>query len=193
MLRGEKGILRAMTRDDLAQLCEFNNDVGVEQAGAGDPPMPLSLARLQAEFDARVSQGGRDDAGFAIEATDKPTGKFIGQCALFQFDHTAQTCMLGITIGDKAYWGRGYGRDAVRVLLDYAFRLRNMRRVCLSVNGNNERGMRAYKACGFIEEGRLRSHVWSDGAYIDLVYMGVLRTEWDAQSIPGSRLHITCA
>ena len=180
MLRGEKVILRALTRDDLAQLCEFNNDVEVELAGGGDPPMPQALARLQAEFDSRVGQGGRDDAGFAIEADSK----FIGQCALFQFDHTAQTCMLGITIGDKAYWGRGYGRDAVRVLLDYAFRLRNLRRVCLSVNDNNERGIRAYKACGFIEEGRLRSHVWSNGAYIDLVYMGILRTEWDVHSTP---------
>lgn len=178
MLRGEKVILRALTREDLAQLCAFNNDVEVELAGGGDPPMPQSLARLQAEFDARVSQGGRDDAGFAIEAD----GKFIGQCALFQFEHTAQTCMLGITIGDKAYWGRGYGRDAVRVLLDYAFRLRNLHRVWLSVNGNNERGLRAYKACGFVEEGRLRAHAWSNGAYIDLVHMGILRTEWAAQS-----------
>ena len=140
--------------------------------------MPQPLARLQAEFDTRVGQGGRDDAGFAIEAD----GKFIGQCALFQFDHTAHTCMLGITIGDHAYWGRGYGRDAVRVLLDYAFRLRNMHRVYLSVNGNNERAMRAYKACGFVEEGRLRSHAWSDGAYIDLVYMGILCDEWQAQT-----------
>jgi len=182
MLQGEKVLLRALTRDNLERLCQFNNDVEVELAGGGDPPMPQSLARLQAEFDGRVGQGGRDDAGFAIEAIDQPTGKFIGQCALFQFDHTAQTCMLGITIGDKAYWGRGYGRDAVRVLLDYAFRLRNLRRVCLSVNGNNERGMRAYHACGFIEEGRLRAHVWSNGAYIDLVYMGILRDEWQAQS-----------
>ncbi len=174
MLQGEKVLLRALTRDDLELLCQFNNDVEVELAGGGDPPMPQSLARLQAEFDTRVSQGGRDDAGFAIEAD----GKFIGQCALFQFDATAQSCMLGITIGDKNYWGRGYGRDAVRVLLDYAFRLRNMRRVYLSVNGNNERAIRAYKACGFVEEGRLRSHAWSNGAYIDLVYMGILRDEW---------------
>ncbi|MFN8485988.1 MAG: GNAT family protein [Caldilineaceae bacterium] len=174
MLQGEKVLLRALTREDLELLCQFNNDVEVELAGGGDPPMPQSLARLQAEFDTRVSQGGRDDAGFAIEAD----GKFIGQCALFQFDATARTCMLGITIGDKAYWGRGYGRDAVRVLLDYAFRLRNMRRVYLSVNGNNERAIHAYRACGFVEEGRLRGHVWSNGMYIDLVYMGILRDEW---------------
>ncbi len=174
MLQGEKVLLRAMNRDDLERLCEFNNDVDVELAGGGDPPMPQTLARLQAEFDTRVSQGGRDDASFAIVVD----GQMIGQCALYQFDATAHTCMLGITIGDKRYWGQGYGRDAVRLLLDYAFRLRNQHRVYLSVNGNNERAIRAYKACGFVEEGRLRSHAWSNGAYIDLVYMGILRTEW---------------
>jgi RimJ/RimL family protein N-acetyltransferase len=174
MLKGQKVILRAMEREDLARLHSFNNDLEVELAGGGDPPMPQSLARLQAEYESQAGQGGRDGAGFAIEAD----GQLIGQCALFQFDHTGQTCMLGITIGDKTYWGQGYGREAVSLLLGYAFRLRNMRRVYLSVNGTNERAIRAYQACGFVEEGRLRQHVWSDGHYIDLVYMGVLREEW---------------
>jgi RimJ/RimL family protein N-acetyltransferase len=175
MLKGQKVILRAVTRDDLERLCEFNNDVDVEVAGGGDPPMPQSLARLHAEYDANVSKGGRDGPSFAIEAD----GQCIGQCALFQFDDVAQTCALGITIGDKDYWGRGYGRDALRLLLDYAFRLRNVRRVYLTVNSTNERAIRAYYACGFVEEGRLRKHVWSDGQYIDLVQMGILRDEWE--------------
>jgi RimJ/RimL family protein N-acetyltransferase len=46
------------------------------------------------------------------------------------------------------------------------------------VNGTNERAIRAYRACGFVEEGRLRQHVWSEGAYIDLIHMGILRKEW---------------
>lgn len=173
MLKGEKVILRAVERVDLPKLCAFNNDVEVELASGGDPPLPQSLARLEAEFDQDAAKGGRGD-GFAIEAIapDGGPNTLIGQCALFQFDPVARTCALGITIGDKAYWGKGYGRDAVRLLLDWAFRLRNFRKVWLSVWGNNERGIRAYKACGFIEEGRLRDHVWSAGKYVDLVYMG---------------------
>jgi RimJ/RimL family protein N-acetyltransferase len=177
MLQGEKVILRAMTREDLPLLCQYNNDVEVELAGGGDPPMPQSLERLQAEFDSRVGSGGRDDAGFAIEAD----GKFIGQCALFNFNTLSHTAELGIGIGDKTYWGKGYGSDAVRLLLDYAFRLRNLRKVYLTVNGNNERAMRSYAKCGFTEEGRLRQHVWNDGGYVDLVYMGVLREEGSAK------------
>ena len=174
MLQGKKVTLRAVSRDDLERLWQFNNDLQVELAGGGDPPMPQSLARFEAEFEAEASKGGRDDAGFVIEVD----GQCIGQCVLFNFDNVAHTCELGITIGDKAYWGQGYGRDALRVLLDYGFRLRNMRRVHLHVNGDNERAIRAYQACGFVEEGRLRQHVWSNGQYIDLLVMGLMRDEF---------------
>ena len=64
--------------------------------------------------------------------------------------------------------------DAVRVLVEYAFRYRNMRKVWLRVWGNNERGIHAYLAAGFLEEGRLRCHVWSAGEYVDLVSAGVI-------------------
>ena len=177
MLHGEKVVLRSLERDDLPLLWQWNNDLETEVAGGGDPPKPQPLARLQAEFDKGAAAGGRDNATFLIEADDKP----IGQCALFGWSETDRTCELGITIGDKAYWGHGYGRDTVRVLLEYAFRYRNYRKVFLRVWGNNERGIRAYRACGFIEEGRLRAHVWSAGRYVDLVYMGVLRDEWQSR------------
>ena len=174
MLIGEYVRLRSITRQDLPRLCEFNNDLVVELAGGGDPPIPQSLERLQAEYDQDAAKGGRDGTRFAIEAN----GQFIGQCALFNTNHTAQTCELGITIGDKAYWGQGYGRDALRLLLEYAFRYQNYRKVWLQVHAKNERAVRAYQSCGFVIEGRQREQVWSDGAYDDLLLMGVLRHDW---------------
>jgi RimJ/RimL family protein N-acetyltransferase len=177
MLRGEKVILRAVEREDLKRQWQFNNDVEVELAGGGDPPMPQSLARLEGEFEENARRGGRDGGMFAIDVD----GQYIGMCGLRQegtIATTAGTFELGITIGDKDFWGKGYGRDAVQVLLDYAFRLRNAHKVWLNVNGTNERAIRAYRACGFVQEGRLRQHVWGDAQYVDLVYMGVLRDEW---------------
>lgn len=124
MLKGERVILRALTRDD--------------------------LPRLQAEFDQRVSHEWQDGSDFAIETE----GKFIHICGLFNFDVNAHTCELGIMIGDKDSWGRGYGCEVASLLLSYAFRLRNFHKVWL------------------------RSYVWSSGSYDDLVYMGVLHKEW---------------
>ena len=176
MLIGPRVTLRALQRDDLPLLWAFNNDLAVELAGGGDPPMPQRYEQLVATFDQRAAQGGRDNADFAIEVD----GRFIGTCSLYGEDHTARTTELGIGIGDKTYWGQGYGREAVGLLLEYAFRYRNYRRVWLRVIANNERGIRAYRACGFVEEGRQREHVYSDGAYHDQVVMGILRTEWEA-------------
>ncbi|MEM9951244.1 MAG: GNAT family protein [Chloroflexota bacterium] len=175
MLTGERIRLRALERDDLGLLHQFNNDLAVELAGGGDPPMPQSLARLEAEFDQRVASGGRNGKDFAIEANDT----FIGICALFNEDNLARTTELGITIGDQHYWGKGYGRDALTLLVDYAFRYHNFRKVWLKVHASNARAVQAYERVGFTEEGRLREHVYSNGQYDDLIYMGILRSEWN--------------
>lgn len=177
MLRGEKVVLRALTREDLQRRWEFDNDPAFHLFIHDDPWEPLGLERATAHFEASLGTAERDGPQFAIEAD----GKYIGHCLLYGFDHTAHTCSLGIGIGDTAYQGHGYGREALRLLLDYAFRLRNMYKVSLTVSGDNERAIRAYRALGFVEEGRLREQAWGNGAYLDLVCMGLLRSEWEQE------------
>ena len=179
MLKGERITLRAVERDDLPRLLAFNNDIDVELAGGGDPPWPQSFARLAADFDRDTAGGGRDGNKDGVHFAIATGDEIIGICALFGVDPVGRTAELGIAIGDKAYWGQGYGREAVGLLVDYAFRLLNLRRVFLRVHGRNDRAIRAYRACGFVEEGRMRRHVWSNGNYDDLVLMGVLRDERD--------------
>lgn len=176
MLSGEKVRLRAIERSDLPRIWEFHNDLELEYLRRSEPPTPQSLARLQAQFDAEAARGGRDGTWFGIEAD----GALIGEIGLLEFQLAARTASLGIAIGDREYWCRGYGRDAIRTLLRYAFLHQNLRRVWLSVAGDNERAIRAYRACGFIEEGRLREHEWCNGKYVDLVFMAVFRADWEA-------------
>lgn len=173
MLSGKLVTLRAVEREDVPFIHASNNDLAVELAGGGDPPYPQSLARAYADFDNRSGQGGRDGSNFAIEAH----GRFIGTCSLFNHNTTAQTAELGITIGDKEYWGKGYGREAVGLLVEYGFRMLNLRRIWLQVHARNERAIRAYRAAGFEEEGRLKVHVWSNGQYDDLVLLARLRED----------------
>ena len=94
MLTGERVTLRAMRREDLPRLWEFNNDLEVELAGGGDPPMPQSLERLQADFDREAAAGGRDNAWFAIDVG----GVFVGHCGLMHFNET-----LHLRAGDR-HW-----------------------------------------------------------------------------------------
>lgn len=174
MLHGEKVTLRALAKADMAMMLRFSQDVEVEVLGGGDPPRPGSIEGWEKWYEEHVAKDDKNGTNFAIEAD----GKMIGMCGIWRFDLTAQTCMLGIGIGDREYWSKGYGRDAVCLLVDYAFRLRNFRRVWLTTSSANPRAIRCYLACGFVEEGRKRAHLWSDGEYVDEVIMGVLREEW---------------
>lgn len=85
---------------------------------------------------------------------------------------------VGIGIGDRKDWSRGYGTDAMRLALRYAFMELNLRRVSLNAFEYNPRGLRSYEKAGFRHEGRQRQYLKRDGKRWDLVYMGILREEW---------------
>lgn len=172
MLRGERVLLRPKTRHDLPRQHEMDHDLALALLAEDRPPIPRALEQLETEFDRQLADPAV--AWFAIEAD----GRFIGRCGLHAFHETDRTCQLGIVIGDPDYWGRGYGREAIGLLLVYAFCCRNMRKVCLKTGSHNARALRCYHACGFVEEGRLRQQQWCNGEYIDHVYMGILRDEW---------------
>src|SRR5262245_61997852 len=151
MLKGERVLLRAVRRDDLETYWGFRQDVEIVLLADEVPPRPRAFEEIESEWEDHQRNPG-DTLWFAIEAD----GKFIGQCLLHNFHRSNRTCELGITIGDRDYWSKGYGREVVRLLVDYAFRLLNMNRVWLTTNAGNERAIRSYSACGFREEGRLR-------------------------------------
>ncbi len=83
-------------------------------------------------------------------------------------------------IGDKSYWSRGYGTDAIVTLLRFGFDEVNLHRVALEVNEDNARAIACYRKCGFVEEGRLRDHRFRRGEYRDTLIMGVLAGEFRA-------------
>ena len=90
---------------------------------------------------------------------------------------------LGIGIGEREYWGKGYGSDAMRVILRYAFTELNLHRVSLNVFEYNPRAVRSYEKVGFKHEGRARGVLHRAGRRWDLIFMGILRAEWEAQRV----------
>jgi RimJ/RimL family protein N-acetyltransferase len=173
MLKGQRVLLRASTREDMARQWQSENDPELHFLDGGRPRV-MSMEKMMAYYDDFIAKDDPNHISWAIEAD----GKYIGHCNLHSVDHTARACELGIEIGDRAYWGQGYGREVIGLLLDYAFRHMNLHRVWLNTHSENERAIRCYKACGFVEEGRLRQHIWVDGRYVDRVIMGVLRREF---------------
>ncbi len=171
MLSGERVTLRAVEREDLRQLWEMDNDLEVEHRASDQPPKPVSLAHMEARFDARATQSDSDVVWFVIVVD----GAVIGSCGLHHIDQYSQSCHLGIAIR-RDRWGQGYGKDAVRMLLRYAFGPFNLRKVSLEVLADDARAVGAYLGAGFVEEGRLRAHTWHDGGYRDVLRMAVLRS-----------------
>jgi RimJ/RimL family protein N-acetyltransferase len=85
---------------------------------------------------------------------------------------------VGLGIGDRNDWGKGYGTDAMKIILRFAFTELNLRRVTLTVFEYNPRAIRSYEKVGFRHEGRLRSILLRDGKRWDMLYMGILAEDW---------------
>jgi RimJ/RimL family protein N-acetyltransferase len=171
MLHGELVTLRAFRPEDVDVLFAGTNDVETELFSGGGAPTPTPRESVVELWERR--RNDRNSVDFIIEAD----GKVIGELGLFDPNHVARTMELGITVVDKEYWGRGYGSEAVRLAVDYGFRFRNVRKVCLTVLANNPRAIKAYAKAGFVEEGRRKLQVWNGGEYVDEVLMGVFRPD----------------
>ena len=90
---------------------------------------------------------------------------------------------VGIGIGERELWGKGYGTDAMRVILRYAFSELTLRRVSLNTFEYNPRAIRSYEKVGFVHEGRVRGYLHRSGERWDLIFMGILREEWLASQL----------
>jgi RimJ/RimL family protein N-acetyltransferase len=177
ILAGERVRLRGVRDDDLATLAKWEMDPGrmTTQSNWVVPPSQASAR----ERIAKWSANDKDDVGFAIETLgDKPV--LVGNLGLWGARPKERCATLGIALG-REYVGRGYGSDAVRIIVSYGFREMGLHRIQLVVAPYNVAGIRAYEKAGFVVEGRHREVVWHDGRWYDEVQMAVLDHEWAAR------------
>lgn len=108
-------------------------------------------------------------------------GRFIGVVRLWRISERNRSAMLTIYIGDKGHWGRGYGSDALRLVLREAFGPMDLHRVELHVFEFNQRAIRSYEKVGFVHEGVRRQALRRGGRYFDILVMGITREEFFAR------------
>lgn len=170
-MQGELVRLRAITREDLPNYVRWINDP--ELARYMEFHRPVSLEMEERWYDGMVA--APDDYVLAIETL---AGKHIGSVGLHRVHPRYRYAIFGVFIGDKEHWGRGYGSEAVRLMVGYGFEQLNLNRVTLNVYDFNGRAIRAYEKCGFRHEGRMRQAGYKDGRYFDILVMGILRDEY---------------
>ncbi len=177
IIRGERIYLRPTERTDLPTFVAWFNDADVLRNLAMRTPM--SLASEEAWFERMQAAQGKTDYHFVICLLEDD--RAIGTIGLHGIDFRHGTAELGIAIGEKAEWGKGYGTDATRAICDFGFGGLRLERIALRYYEGNERGRRAYDRAGFVHEATLRRAHFAGGEFIDVHVMSRLRGEWLAE------------
>lgn len=171
MYKGTKIQLKPLERKHLAQCVEWLNDPEVTEFLTISEPMGM-------EGEQRWYDNYLKDDSMKIYALETIDGNHIGNAGLENIDVHSRRAELGIFIGDKKYWGKGYGTEAVLLILDLAFNGLNLNKVYLKAFVTNERAWKCYEKAGFIREGVLREDIFKNGTYADCFIYSVLADEY---------------
>ncbi len=174
-LVGKKCYLSPVSLEDAAKFTEWDNDLEITMPLGDEAYTPYALEKTK-EIVGNVIQ--HQDHVFSI--VNLETDKLIGRGILFDIDQINRKAMLGIVIGEKGYWGQGYGQDAIRLLLDYGFNLLNLNSIMLGTFSFNRRAINCYKRVGFKEIGRRRQARIIGQKKFDAILMDILAGEFES-------------
>lgn len=176
MIYGARVRLRPLERHNLPHFVEWLNDPEVIQGLS--IYTPLSLDEEEIWYEQMLKQP-KEERPLGIEIKYEDAWKLIGNTGLFAIDWRNRSAELGIFIGDKAYWNRGLGTEAVGLILQHGFSTLNLHRIFLRVYSDNQRAIKLYEKNGFVHEGRQRQAEFHSGNYHDIIFMSMLRPEWE--------------
>lgn len=171
MIPGQKTELHALEPEHLDAANDWINEHDITRFLTLHQPVPRGATR--AWYESMLNN--KNDYAFAIYTKRK---KHIGTIGLHNIDWKNRNAMLGISIGAPNSRSLGYGEDAIRTLLRFAFNELNLHRVALHVYAFNARAIRCYEKCGFKNEGAMREFIFREGAFHDALNMGILKKEF---------------
>jgi len=177
IFRGHQVRLASESPDTLAKLeVRWQSDSEFLRLTDSQAIYMASEKRLKEEFEKSAEDGSKPDKfSFSIRSLD---GDNVIGYLIMRWDLTHNDVMVGIGIGERELWGRGYGTDAMKLCLQYAFLELNVHRVSLGLHEYNARALRSYEKAGFRLEGQTRKDLAREGSRYDSFWMGILREEW---------------
>ena len=175
---GEKVRLRAVRPDDVDLFQRYADDSELDRL-AGETEYPYSAERERRRLEKELDEDKDDDDRMLVIET--LGGKFAGTIQLYGTDRRHRTAEMGLVLDNRKAWGKGYGSEALRLLLRFAFRELGYEKVNLQVYEFNTRAITLYEHLGFQHEARLRSQIYADGRRWDEIWMGMTRADYEAQ------------
>jgi RimJ/RimL family protein N-acetyltransferase len=177
ILKGKLVRLTALAKDDLPTFAAWYEDAGFSRLLDAVPAAPKS--REQWEKWLEETEEEKDNYIFAIRLTQG--NELVGFLELDGILWNHRNCWMGVGLGRRENWGKGYGHEAMELALKFAFHELNLHRVQLSVFSYNRRAIALYQKLGFTREGVFREHLERDGQRFDMYLFGLLRREWDGR------------
>lgn len=175
-LIGDKVYLSPIDKNDYVKYTEWVNDMDVAVG------MIFATKLIDEESEKNTLERlAKNEFNFAVIANE--TNEVIGNVGFPNIDYINRTGEVGIFIGDKNYWGNGYGQQALELLLDFGFNLLNLNNIHLKVYSYNSPAISCYKKIGFKEAGRLREAKIVAGTKYDEIYMDILAKEFKSPYI----------
>jgi len=177
IFNGEKTYLAAEEPEIMAKaFSRWMQDSEYIRLLDSDPPRLWSVRQEKEWIEKELEKEDPYDIFFVIKSRSED--KLLGFTALFDLSLNHGDSLVAIALGEREYWGQGYGTDAMRTLLRYAFHELNLRRISLLVFEYNTRAISSYEKAGFTHEGRMRGMMLREGRRWDFLFMGILREEW---------------
>jgi RimJ/RimL family protein N-acetyltransferase len=171
MLIGEKVCLGPMLLPDAPIIFGWQNTVSLSHLNGNY--LPVS----QRSFDEWFGAIGKDPSRVVFSIRKHGALELLGYIQLTEIHPIFRSAFLGIVIADPANRGKGYGQEALKLCIGFAWTDLNLQRLSLTITGHNEPAMRAYKKVGFEVEGVLKRAVFTNGAYVDATVMGLLKSD----------------
>lgn len=171
-LIGERLYLRPLEESDIPTCLRWINDPEVTRTLA--TYRPWNELREREWFQGNY----KDDREIVLAITLKENDKHLGNIGLHAIQWKDRQAELGIMIGEREEWDKGYGAEAIGLMLEYGFERLGLHRIYLRVYEHNPRAQRCYEKAGFRREGVMRESVFSEGRYWDTLFMGILDREW---------------
>jgi RimJ/RimL family protein N-acetyltransferase len=171
-LQGTKVNVRSLVREDILNIVKWKSDPEIADLVRGGP-IHTSIEIENKRFDRRMEGG--ETIRLLVETKQK---KAIGFISLGEIDKENKKAELGMLIGEKDFWDRGYGTDALITLLEHLFTRLDFNRIGLEVFDYNLRAMKAYEKIGFKVEGIQRQGLYRLNKFHDIYIMGLLRQDY---------------
>ena len=171
MIIGSKVILREKKLADARDDYTWQTDSELAQLDAA-PLLVTSFPQYLSDYAGELRYSSSRRYRFAVDTLN---GKHIGNCSYYNIDKTKGKAELGIMIGNRDYWDKGYGTDAVNTLVSYIFRQTKLKRIYLKTLDSNSRAQKCFKKCGFTPY----RHLASDGS--SFMFMEIHRKQWEQQ------------